>query len=60
MSNKVLLLGVSALAGEQLLELLEDHPLAKELLIELYDSEDEAGRSLMLNGSATRVRSYAS
>lgn len=60
MSNKVLLLGVSALAGEQLLELLEDHPLAKEVIFELYDTEDEAGRSLMVNGSALRVRPYAS
>lgn len=59
MSNKVLLLGVSALAGEQLLELLEDHPLAKEVIFELYDTDDEAGRSLMVNGSALRVRSYA-
>lgn len=59
MSNKVLLLGISALAGEQLLELLEDHPLAKEVIFELYDTEDEAGRSLMVNGSALRVRSYA-
>lgn len=59
MSNKVLLLGVSSLAGEQLLELLEDHPLAKEVIFELYDTEEEAGRSLMVNGSALRVRSYA-
>ena len=59
MSNKVLLLGVSALAGEQLLELLEDHPLAKEVVFELYDTEEEAGRSLMVNGRALRVRSYA-
>ena len=59
MSNKVLLLGVSSLAGEQLLELLEDHPLAKQVIFELYDTEEEAGRSLMVNGSALRVRSYA-
>ncbi len=59
MSNKVLLLGVSALAGEQLLELLEDHPLAKEVIFELYDTDGEAGRSLMVNGRALRVRSYA-
>lgn len=59
MSNKVLLLGVSSLAGEQLLELLEDHPLAKEVIFELYDTEEEAGRSLMVNGSALRVRSYS-
>lgn len=59
MSNKVLLLGISALAGEQLLELLEDHPLAKEVVFALYDTEEEAGRSLMVNGSALRVRPYA-
>lgn len=58
MSHKVLLLGVSALAGEQLLELIEDHPLAKELHFALYDTEEEAGRSLMVNGSALRVRPY--
>lgn len=58
MSNRVLLLGVSALAGEQLLELIQDHPLAKEVVLELYDIEDEAGRSLMVNGSAHRVRPY--
>lgn len=59
MSNKVLLLGISALAGEQLLELLEDHPLAKEVVFALYDTEEEAGRSLMVNGRALRVRPYA-
>lgn len=58
MSNKVVLLGISALAGEQLLELIENHPLAKEVNFELYDAEDEAGRSLMINGRAHRVRPY--
>ncbi|HSG03450.1 MAG TPA: Asd/ArgC dimerization domain-containing protein [Marinobacterium sp.] len=60
MSKKVLLLGISALAGEQLLDLLEDHPLAKEVIFELFDTEEEAGRSLMVNGSAHRVRRYES
>lgn len=55
MSLKVFLLGVSALSGEQIIELLEDNPLTESTTIKLFDLEDQSGQSLMVGGKAHRV-----
>lgn len=60
MAKNVYLLGVSALAGEQIIELLDQSPLVSDIKLSLFDSEDEAGRSLMVSGSAHRVKAYES
>jgi len=51
----VAIVGPSTLTGENLFELLGDHPLEVGRL-RLYDREEEAGRSLMFRGSAVRVK----
>ena len=55
MSLNVFLLGVSALSGEQIIELLEDNPLTETTSIKLFDIEDQSGQSLMVGGKAHRV-----
>ncbi len=55
----VFLLGVSALAGEQIIELVEDNPLTESVVLKLFDSEDNSGQSLMVGGTAKRVNPYA-
>lgn len=57
---RVFLLGVGALAGEQIIELLQDNPLTEATEIKLFDSESRAGQSLMVGGKAHRVALYES
>lgn len=55
MALKIALLGPATLVGEKLLELLEEAPLEVSELA-LFESEDQAGRSLMFRGHAQRTR----
>ena len=60
MALRVFLLGVGALAGEQIVELLQDNPLTEATEIKLFDTESRAGQSLMVGGKANRVALYES
>jgi len=53
---KLFFVGVSSLVADQFFELYEDHPLASEIELSLWDDENGAGRSLMINGHSTLVR----
>ena len=53
---KLFFVGVSSLVADQFFELFEDHPLASEIELSLWDDDNEAGRSLMVNGHSTLVR----
>lgn len=58
MTLNLALLGPSTLKGEKLLELLDESDLAVDQL-SLFEDEEQAGRSLMFRGHATRTRAYA-
>lgn len=51
----VAIVGVSTLTGENLLEILDARELAVDQLF-LFDSADEAGRSLMFRNRSVRIR----
>lgn len=55
----VAIIGVSTLAGENLLEILDSRELVVDGL-SLFDSADEAGRSLMFRGRSVRVQALES
>lgn len=54
---KLFFVGVASLGADQFFELFENHALASEIQLSLWDDESEAGRSLMINGHSTLVRS---
>ncbi|MET3999417.1 Asd/ArgC dimerization domain-containing protein [Marinobacterium sp. MBR-109] len=56
MPLKIALLGPATLAGEKLLELLDESTLEIDTLT-LFEPEEQAGRSLMFRGHAHRTRS---
>lgn len=58
MTLNVALLGPASLKGEKLLELLDESELEIDQ-IQLFEDEDQAGRSLMFRGHASRTRAYA-
>lgn len=55
----VAIIGVSTLAGENLLEILDSRELAVDQL-KLFDSADEIGRSLMFRGRSVRLQALES
>ncbi len=57
MTLNVALLGPASLKGEKLLELLDESEL-EIAKVQLFEEEDQAGRSLMFRGHANRTRSF--